>query len=131
MDSDDIMFSTRIQKQIHYMAENPQVVCCGGQLIQFTENNNNDKITGKITNHPLIITQEHCEKLNWFMNHPTLCYRKWAIEEIGGYGIGRNLREDRELEVKLLNCFGEGSVCNLPNILIMYRIHSGKLSYNS
>ena len=130
MDSDDIMFSTRIQKQIDFMKENPQVLCCGGQLIQFQEING-EKIMGQKTNHPLTILKEHCENWSWFMNHPTLCYRKWAVEEVGGYGIGKSLGEDRELEVKLWNYFGNGSICNIPNYLILYRIHKNQLSYGA
>jgi hypothetical protein len=65
------------------------------------------------------------------MNHPTLCYRKWAVEMVGGYGIGPNLGEDRELEVKLFNQYNETSLFNLKDILIMYRMHPGQLSYGA
>lgn len=132
MDADDMMFSTRIQKQLQFMNNNPQVVCCGGQLIQFTETgSNNEKISGRITNHPFTITDDMCYNWNWFMNHPTLCYRKWAVESIGGYGIGQNLGEDRELEVKLFKHYGEDALCNLKDILIMYRMHPYQLSHGS
>jgi glycosyltransferase involved in cell wall biosynthesis len=131
MDSDDIMISTRIQKQIDYMEKNPQVVCCGGQLMQFREDDNGTKIKMQVTNHPLAISEEHIKYWNWFMNHPTLCYRKWAILEVGGYGIGPNLGEDHELECKLWEHFGETSLYNMPNILLLYRIHNTQLSYNS
>ena len=111
------------------MTANPQVVCCGGQLAQFTERDDGtEKVCGRVTNHPLTITDEECYGSPWFMNHPTLCYRKWAVEDVGGYGIGANLGEDRELEVKLWEHFGDGAVCNMPDILIMYRIHRGQLS---
>jgi len=131
MDADDMMFSTRIQKQLTFMNENPQVVCCGGQLIQFTETDTGEKIGGRITNHPQFINEEHCYRWNWFMNHPTLCYRKWAVKMVGGYGIGPNLGEDRELEVKLFNQYTETSLFNLKDILIMYRMHPGQLSHGA
>jgi hypothetical protein len=133
MDADDIMFPARIDKQINYMSANPQVVCCGGQLIQFTEKecdgNVTEKVCGRVTNHPLTVTEEQCYGSPWFMNHPTLCYRKWAVEDVGGYGVGANLGEDRELEVKLWEHFGDGSVCNMGDILVLYRMHSGQLSW--
>jgi len=126
MDSDDIMISTRIQKQIAYMEENPQVVCCGGQLMQFHDVT---KEQMRVTNHPLAITEADAKYSSWFMNHPTLCYRKWAVLEVGCYGIGPNLGEDRELELRLWERFGDDSLHNLPNILLLYRIHDKQLTY--
>jgi UDP-Gal:alpha-D-GlcNAc-diphosphoundecaprenol beta-1,3-galactosyltransferase len=131
MDADDLMISTRIKKQIEFMENNPQVVCCGGQLMQFNTNDETgQKVRSRITNHPLTITEDHCKYWEWFMNHPTLCYRKWAVLDIGGYGIGANLGEDRELEVRLLQHFGNGSLCNIDDILLLYRLHSGGISQN-
>ena len=41
MDSDDIMISTRIQKQYNFMLKNPNVKICGGQVQMFDDNMNN------------------------------------------------------------------------------------------
>lgn len=130
MDSDDIMRNTRVITQMDFMLQHPNVVCCGAQIVMFDNNGiNGEKRYIKTTEHPYYITEEHCTYWGWFMNHPTLCYRKWALETIGGYGIGENLGEDRCLEVKLWEYFGQGCIINLKETLVFYRIHPQQITY--
>ena len=64
------------------------------------------------------------------MNHPTLCFRKYAVITVGNYNA--NLKEpfeDLDLELRLLKKYG--FICNLPEILLFYRIHPNQITYQS
>ena len=61
------------------------------------------------------------------MNHPTLCFRKYAVIAVGNYNA--NLKEpyeDLDLELRLLKKYG--FICNLPEVLLFYRIHSNQIT---
>jgi len=126
MDSDDIMVPTRIQKQITYMAENPTVKICGGQVQMFDDNMNNRGVS----NHPSITWDEYKANPNhWFINHPTVCYRKSAVLEAGNYDENlKQMCEDFELELRMLKT--HGYIYNFPEPLLNYRLHDKQVTYN-
>jgi len=128
MDSDDIMFQTRIQKQFQFMKLNKNAMICGTQVNCFKNNINNVVST---TNHAAILTfEEYKQKpLHWFLNHPTICYRKSAILSIGNYDASRTrMVEDFEMALRMLKTFG--CVYNLQEPLLYYRIHEKQLTNN-
>ena len=85
MDSDDIMVSTRIYKQIEFMNNNPHVMICGSQIKCFKDNIDN---VVSITSHKSITWDEYKQNpSHWFSNHPSLCYRKSAILQAGNYDV--------------------------------------------
>jgi hypothetical protein len=68
-------------------------------------------------------------KSQWFMNHPTLCFRKSAVLEVGNYGLGSDSAfEDFELELRLLKKYN--ILYNLSESLVNYRIHHEQVTYN-
>lgn len=116
MDSDDIMVDDRLQKQLAYMISNPEVDICGGQ------------ITGQIkTRHKEFIDQDEYKKVNWFMNHPTIMYKKTKILELGGYDETPEFcPEDFLLWARALK--NNLILRNMQEILIYYRIHNENLN---
>ena len=131
MDSDDIMFPDRIKKQLQIM-NTTDYVMCGSNVHMFSIlNNNNNKNYLQLTNHLEIITWENYQqtKSHWFMNHPSLCYRKSAILEVGNYNTEMgSMSEDFELELRILKKYGK--VYNIQEPLLHYRIHSDQTTYN-
>ena len=127
MDSDDIMVNNRIQKQIEFMELNPDIMICGSQLNGFKDNINNVSFT---SNHPIITWEQYKEKpSHWFVNHPTLCYRKKAVLEAGNYDKFKNkMIEDFDLELRMLKKFGV--VYNLSEALLYYRLHDKQVTHN-
>jgi glycosyltransferase involved in cell wall biosynthesis len=133
MDSDDIMVSDRIVKQYEYMNSHPDVMLCGGNIQCFSQDPVTKKRVPKFaTNHPAQLTwTEFQEKEpDWFMNHPTVCFRKTAVLRVGNYntttfGPG-DLMEDYELILRLIKTYGK--IDNLPDILVYYRLHPDKLT---
>lgn len=125
MDSDDIMFPNRIQTQIDFMVQNPQCMICGTQLYNYEYNNNKWMRSNFRSNLPEKLSWYDYLKnpLPWFMNHPSLCYRKQAIERVGKYSedpiIKESKMEDFELELRFLKTFG--MIYNIKDPLIIYR----------
>ena len=126
MDSDDVMFPQRIQKQLDFMKNNPNIPCCGSNVQYLTPNG-----LGQQTHHSQWITWNDYKqkKSHWIMNHPTLCFRKTDILSIGGYNIEtNNMFEDLELELRLLKKYM--ILYNIPEVLLYYRIHEDQVTYN-
>jgi len=116
MDSDDIMVDDRLQKQLIYMISNPEVDICGGQ------------VTGQIkTRHKEIIDQDEYKKSEWFMNHPTIMFKKTKILDLGGYDeLPEFCPEDFLLWTRALK--NNLILRNMQEILLYYRIHDNNLS---
>ena len=128
MDSDDIMVPNRIQMQLEYMKKNPTVAICGGQIAMFY--NVKEKVHN-ITKHPDISWEQYKNtRSHWFINHPTVCYRKSKILEAGNYNKNlKHMAEDFDLELRMLKT--HGFVKNLPNVLLWYRCHAEQVTSGS
>ena len=129
MDSDDIMHAMRMFKQLEYMMSHPECPVCGTNVLMFREDAaTGDPVFLTQTNHPERLTwQEYrAAPSHWFMNHPTLCYRKSAVLSVGGYQ-DEIYAEDLHLEVRLLKKYG--SIANLEDVLLYYRIHPDQMTY--
>jgi len=124
MDSDDIMLKDRIKKQYKFMESHPHVMIGGGQVEMFKNNN----VIG-CSKHKSITWDEYKEKpKHWFMNHPTVCYRKSAVLEAGNYNKDLKLMaEDFELELRMLKKFGY--VYNTEDVLLKYRLHENQITH--
>jgi glycosyltransferase involved in cell wall biosynthesis len=119
MDSDDVMIPDRLEKQRNFMLENPAVDVLGGQIHVSPD--------GYITNHPANVTKEIALGSFWFINHPTVMYRRDKILSIGGYKEYPELfAEDYELWVKCL--INNIKIKNLPDTLVNYRSYGGNLT---
>ena len=107
-------------------------MCIIGSNVQmFSENpQTNVKQFLQITNHPQTITLDGYKsvKPHWFMNHPSLCYKKSAIMSVGNYNTEMILCEDFELELRVLKKYGV--LYNIGEPLVYYRIHPNQLTYN-
>jgi glycosyltransferase involved in cell wall biosynthesis len=130
MDSDDIMLDDRIIKQIDFMKATPDCVVCGTNIHFLKTINGITGISGG-TNHKAILTWEDYKQnpSNWMANHPTLCFKKSAVLEVGNYNKENKLPcEDFELELKLLKQFGK--LYNIQENLLYYRIHDNQVTAN-
>jgi cellulose synthase/poly-beta-1,6-N-acetylglucosamine synthase-like glycosyltransferase len=136
MDSDDIMLPDRIKIQLSFMNKNPNVVICGTNVRLFTQSgseSNLKKIFVSETKHPNIITWKdiYDNKYSWYMNNPTLCYRKSAISKIGNYRTDDDrilyIHEDYDILARILKTYQ--IAYTLPDVLLLYRLHNNQLTY--
>jgi glycosyltransferase involved in cell wall biosynthesis len=128
MDSDDIMLNDRIQKQLNFMLADSNRVICGTNMIVFNEENGIKNEIDRSYHKPSLSWQEYKQNpTDWFLNHPTLCFRKTAILNAGNYR--KNFRvafEDLELELRVLKKFG--TIYNLNEYLLLYRRHTSQIT---
>jgi hypothetical protein len=117
------------------MKKNRDCVVCGTNMQLFKNGDPANMKKKEIldeTFHVITMNWQDFLKLRptWFMNHPTLCFRRSAVLAVGNYvDRGKDfLLEDYELELKLMHKFG--SIYNLGDTLLYYRIHSGQITYN-
>jgi glycosyltransferase involved in cell wall biosynthesis len=131
MDSDDIMLPQRIKTQLDFMRDHPDCVMCGSNIQMFKVNENNSKESVMVTDMSTI-TWELFKKNKplWFINHPSICYKKSAILIVGNYNaeLSRTCLEDYDLELRILKKYG--IVYNIPDVLLYYRVHSGQVTWN-
>lgn len=131
MDSDDIMHPERIKKQLEFM-ENNKCIICGSNVFLFKNTGNgNEKNVNRMTNHPEILNWNEYKnsgnKSKWFMNHPTLCFKKTAFLAVGKYNETiKDGTEDIDLELRFLKYFGQ--IYNIKEPLVYYRIHDEQLT---
>jgi len=132
MDSDDIMHPERIIKQLQFFETHPDCVLCGTNVVLMQRHPDPFKIeyvpAGQ-TNHPTKMTWDHYKSLPsaWFMNHPTLCFKKSVVLGVGGYDMDSKSWEDLHLEVRILKKYGV--LYNLPDFLLYYRIHDEQITF--
>lgn len=129
MDADDIMRDNRLQTQIDFMNKNKDCVLCGSQIQMFRVLNNVKSDSG-VTSHQHIIDVDiyKIAPIHWIMNHPTFCFRKKEIIEIGNYNsLLHSMCEDLELIVRVLKHYKK--VYNIQEVLLDYRLHEDQLTY--
>jgi len=121
MDSDDWMHPDRLEKQIDYLENNKDVHIVGSQMKIIQQNN--------ITSHPEIVSKDTIIKYNvgWFMNHPTVMFRKELFDIVGLYAeTPKNFPEDFELWTR---CLAQGiKIRNMKDCLLNYNLHGTNTS---
>lgn len=129
MDSDDYSLPDRFQKQYDYLQSNPSVDLVGSNLHYMVLHNNDWVISSEQTEHPEIITKELAKGSLWFLNHPTVMFRKQSVIDVGGYNEAlRGLAEDYELWIRMLRNGKE--LRNLPDVDLYLRINPNSLVQN-
>jgi hypothetical protein len=128
-DSDDIMLPHRFQTQLAFMKDHTDCVLLGSN-IQFLNmvDGGSPSISGR-THHPTTLTWDAYKttKTHWFMNHPTLMFKRSAVLAVGNYSDGPCTFEDLQLELKLLKQYGV--IYNIDEPLVTYRLHPDQVTY--
>ena len=127
MDADDIMLPNRIEEEVNYMMQHPELdlVSCWMQYI-----NEAGKNIGVYV-HPDDMTTpaqfENYIKKNrpYVLGHPGVLYKKDKVLAVGGY---RDIRPGTDTD--LWNRMGENGckIAVIPKILVKYRIYYGAVN---
>lgn len=111
MDSDDISFKNRCEKQLEVFLEKPNVSICSGTVEEFSEDINvvdARRILPEMQKDIL----EFAKKRNPF-NHPCVMYKKSSVEAAGSYQ-DFYLLEDYYLWIRMLMLGYEGYNIQIP-----------------
>lgn len=116
MDADDVMYPSRIKKQVEYMQSNPNCVAVGGQIDIIDKD-------GNITDHREYAIEDKDIKKNMFLfqpfAHPAVTLRKTALEEVGLYPENMWKVEDVKLFFLLSK---KGEFHNIEDTVLKYRM---------
>lgn len=121
-DSDDLSHKGRLEKQLHFMQQNPDYALCGSWA-----NIINDK-DEKIGIKKFHSTYEDIRKnilLFNFFTHSSLFFKKDTVLELGGYDETMLKAQDYDLLLKII---GRNKVANIPEFLCSHRIQNDSIS---
>lgn len=117
IDADDINFPDRLEKQIAFLKENPDVALVGSQQEPIDDKNN-------FLEYYYFIPPSHDDIVHTMLGsncicHPSVLFRKSAVLKVGNYKDVQNI-EDYDLWLRLASHF---KIANLNQKLIYYRVH--------
>ena len=115
-DSDDVCMPERLALQVEFLQSHPEISVVGGALdIINTE--------GQLLAHrrypQSAIEIARGMQLTTTVAHPTVMYRKVAVEQHGGYNTEFRFSEDLDLWLRWMNAGLQ--FANLPQVLVQYR----------
>jgi len=117
MDSDDLMYPTRLAMQLAYMHAHPRVDILGAQIDYLGQ--------AGASQHPAVVDAALVAKTDWLLNHPTVMYRRHVICAMGGgYDETMTCTEDMDLWLRMIRA--RKVIRNLPDVLCTYRLHLGQ-----
>ena len=124
MDADDISLPQRLAAQHAHMEAHPEVAALGG-AIRLT---NADGRPGRRVGYPS--RPAIGEALLWGspLAHPAVMLRTDAVRRAGGYPADFPHAEDYALWLRLCR---EGALDNLPQVLLLYRVHGRSVSHRN
>jgi glycosyltransferase involved in cell wall biosynthesis len=119
MDEDDLMEPNRLTQQSSHLDTNSDCVAVGGQLKLINEKGESigvSRFSEKVVHKKELLRRSP-------IAHPAAMFRRENVINIGGYR--ENLPEDWDLWTRL---WQEGSIENLGDYVLRYRIHENQLS---
>lgn len=122
-DADDISFSNRLELQVKFLEENPDIALVGTDIEIIDENGKHLNERNYPSNHESI-TAELLLK-NHAIGHSTVMARLSALKELGGYDEKLPYAQDYDLWWRLSR---KKKVANLPEILLQWRDTPGSIS---
>ena len=120
MDADDVAYPNRFDVQFHYMESHPDVYAIGTQY--------DFSLSGKDMKKELPLSYEDLQialLTDNYILHPSLMICTEVLRKMGGYDEKYVYSSDYDL-LSRLALFG--SIENLPDILMMHRLHDSQIS---
>ena len=118
MDADDVALPERLEKQMRFMEENPEILACGTAYRLIGRN--------KIIVQPVKWTEiQYCLLMTYCMLHPTMMIRAEVMKKLGFYKEESICAEDYDLTLRLAIV---GKVINMPDVLLERRLHANQIS---
>ena len=121
LDSDDISLPNRLEEQVKYLDEHPEVGMLGSQFLRM-----GPERCGFASSLPCDHTAIHKALLEarHAVCHPTIMCKTEVMKQIGGYWK-HPVAQDWDLYLKMCE---NTQVANLDKVLLKYRVHTGSLN---
>lgn len=118
MDADDVALPERLEKQVRFMEEYPEVLACGTAYRLMGENRSIVEPTEWVEIRYILMS-------TFCMSHPTILFRADTMRQVGFYRTDSRYAEDYDLALRLARL---GKIVNLPDILLERRRHQEQIS---
>ncbi len=118
IDSDDLMAPSRIQKQLKFLFENPDVGVVGSQVKRVSEEGSHIGASQFPTKKEDV---KNCLTIRNVIAHPSVMFRTKIVEEAKGYRSQFNGAEDYDLWLRLRE---KTKLANIDECLTTYRVWS-------
>lgn len=123
MDSDDICYPERFEKQIGFLKVNSDIDVVGAFIKEFSETVNDKKMFRTV---PLLHEEIfRLSKIRCPINHVSVIYRKSKVFAVGGYETKFGSFEDYPLWVKMLQ--NGSKFHNMPDVLMHVRVAKSEM----
>ena len=126
MDTDDICFPKRFEKQIDYLLQHPEIDILGSFATKIDEN-------GKEIGLMIVpIEHDNINRLIWTcpLIHPSVMYKKEKIISIGSYNLNAGVRQD-DYELWFRCAINKLKFANLKESLLYYRFSEDNVKKNN
>jgi GT2 family glycosyltransferase len=122
MDADDVCLPERLNLQVEFMEQRPEVGLLGGATMFVDPSGQPIEVHAHAIEdgHIRSSMEDHCSI--W---HPTLFFRKNIFDLAGGYRAAFVFAHDYDLELRMLE---HAKCANLGRVLVNYRIHPHQVS---
>lgn len=126
MDHDDICISTRFEKQINFLENNPKIGFLGGQADAFYEDGTTVRLNYAVSSSIQELKKSFFDEVP-FLN-PSVMFRKSSLGTLR-YNTDYKVCTDYDLFARLV--FVQNIMAtNLPDIILRYRFHNTNTSLN-
>lgn len=122
LDADDVAFQDRLERQLRFLEQNPDVALLGGAMVVI------DTECNKIATWHYPLTDAQIKQVILRVDpfgHSAVVIRKDAFEKIGGYGKAFGYAGDYDLWLRIAE---QNKVANLADGVTYYRLHPGQVS---
>jgi len=122
MDDDDLALPYRIEKQLFYMSNHPEVGICSSSFRRF------GTCANMVANYPFDYELLKIHFLgNNYCLHPGLCIRKCFFNGLDSLLYDEQYRYASDYDFVSKN-FKNFMICNIPEVLMEYRIHKSQIT---
>ncbi len=123
MDGDDVALPMRFARQVEYLRLHPECVAVGSCVMLIDSEGEPIRTMCEQQTHEEI-DAAHLAGESHAISHPAVMMRTDAVRSVGGYRSAYETAEDVDLFLRLAE---RGRVANLPEVLLMYRVHASSI----
>jgi glycosyltransferase involved in cell wall biosynthesis len=129
LDSDDLMLPARLERQLAFVAANPDLVAAGSyyEIIDPAGRSHGDRLPLPRTREELAGFLAAREPLSFL--HPSMIFRRDTALALGGYDRQTEPAEDVNLFARMLAT--GAPILIQPEVLLRYRVHPDSISSRS
>jgi glycosyltransferase involved in cell wall biosynthesis len=122
MDADDISLPRRLESQVAFLDEHPEIGVLGSAL-QLIDSQGQKEQVVRLPKDDGVLRWRQCFRTPHFQ--PTVMMRRHLVMHVGGYRSEYEPADDRDLWWRLS---GVTRLSNLEQVFLLYRIHSSNVS---